>query len=330
MVFVVAVCFLSGLLQPKYMTDLVEGSMLSQYYREYGNHDVIFLGDCEMYANVSPMELYRERGITSYVRGSSQQLVWQSYYLLKETFDYELPKVVVYNVNAMRYSEPVSEAYNRLTIDKMKWSEEKVGIIRASMMEEETFLSYVVPLLRYHSRYDELTGEDLEYLFKTRNNTWNGYLVNTGVKPAGELPAKRPLAEAAFGDICYDYLEDMTRLCQKHEVELILVKAPSLYPYWYEEYDDQIARFADAHGLVYYDFTKVAAEIGIDYETDTYDGGLHLNHDGAVKFSGYIADVLAEKHNLQDRRNDPEIANVYNQKLSKYDSEITKLREKIK
>ena len=132
LVFCLVLSAVTILLQPKYMTDLVEGSMLSQYYRESGNHDVIFIGDCEVYANFTPMEMYREQGITAYVRGSSQQLIWQSYYVLKETLEYEIPKVVVLNVNAMRYSEPVSEAFHRLTIDKMRWSDEKVGIIRAS------------------------------------------------------------------------------------------------------------------------------------------------------------------------------------------------------
>ena len=108
------------LVTPKYMTDLVEGSMISEYYGEEKNHEVIFIGECEVYANFSPMKIYEQEGITSYVRGSSQQLMWQSYYILKETLKYEIPKVVVLNVNSMRYDKPVSEAYNRLMIDKMK------------------------------------------------------------------------------------------------------------------------------------------------------------------------------------------------------------------
>ena len=183
LVFCLLLSAVTILLQPKYMTDLVEGSMLSQYYREAGGHDVIFIGDCEVYANFTPMELYRQQGITAYVRGSSQQLIWQSYYILKETLEYEIPKAVVLNVNAMRYSEPVSEAFHRLTIDKMRWSDEKVGIIRASMTEEENFWSYVFPILRYHSRFDELTKEDFQYFLKTKDNTWNGHLVNQNVLP---------------------------------------------------------------------------------------------------------------------------------------------------
>ena len=313
--FLLLLTFLTLLLQPKYMTDLVEGSMLSQYYRESGGHDVIFVGDCEVYANFTPMEMYRTRGITAYVRGSSQQLIWQSYYVLKETFEYETPKAVVFNVNSMRYSEPVSEAYNRLTIDQMRWSDEKVGIIKASMMEEEDFWSYVFPILRYHSRFDELTSEDIQYLLKEKDTTWNGHLVNEEVNPLGTLPSKRKLSSYEFGEICWDYLEKMRLLCEENGTELILIKAPSVYPYWYDEYDAQIQEYADEHGLKFYNFLDYVEEIGIDYNIDTYDGGLHMNLAGATKLSRFFADILAEEHGMEDHSGDA----VYDEKLKLYD-----------
>ena len=325
--FAIDLTLITMLLQPKYMTDLEEGSFISQYYREAGDHDVLFVGDCEVYANFSPLEMFRQRGITSYVRGTSQQLIWQSYYILKETFRYEIPKVVIYNVNAMRYSEPVSEAYNRLTIDNMRWSTDKVGIIQASMMEEEDFLSYVFPILRYHSRFDKLTAEDVQYLFKTRDNTWQGYQMHTSVKPVGTLPAKRVLASYDFGDICWEYLEKMRLLCQENGAEFVLIKAPSLYPYWYEEYDAQIEAYAAKHGLKFYNFTECIDAIGLDFSQDTYDGGLHLNLTGATKLSTYFAKILAENHNLPDHRSDAELAAIYTEKLSRYDLEAKKESE---
>ena len=322
LVFVAVFCLVTQLLTPKYMTDLVEGSMISQYYRESGNHDVIFIGDCEVYANYSPMEMYRSHGITAYIRGTSQQLIWQSYYVLKETLKYETPKAVVFNVNAMRYAEPVKEAFNRLTIDQMRWSEEKVGIIQASMTEEEDFLFYVFPILRYHSRFDELTTEDWEYLFKVKDNTYNGYLVNKNINPVGTLPAKRPLADYQFAEICYDYMDKITALCKENGVELILVKAPSLYPYWYEQYDEQMADYARENDLAYYNFTACTEDIGLDFQVDTYDAGLHLNHTGAEKLSRYFAQILAENHQIPDRRSDLEIAGIYDEKLKRYDVEV--------
>lgn len=322
LVFAAVLGLLTRLLSPKYMAELEEGSMISEYYSQAGGHDVIFIGDCEVYDNFSPLEMWRTRGITAYVRGSAHQLVWQSYYILKETLRYETPQAVVFNVAAMQTAAPDSEPYNRLAIDRMRWSAEKLGMIRASMTEEEDLLSYVFPILRYHSRYAELTEEDFTYFFQTKDNFWNGYQLHTGVEAAGRLPTKRPLADYSFSDLCYEYLEKMADLCAEKGIELILVKAPSLYPYWYDEYDAQIADFAAEHDLAYYNFIPLAEEIGLDYTTDTYDGGLHLNIDGTKKLSAWFADILAEDHGVADHRDDPEISAEYDAKLKEYDETI--------
>ena len=313
-IFILLFLFFTRLLSPKYATSLVEGSMISQYYNESKDHEVVFIGDCEVYANFSPMVMYEEEGIKAYVRGSSQQLIWQSYYILEETLKYEIPKVVVFNVNSMRYSEPVSEEYNRLTIDYMKWSKQKVDIINASMTEEESIWYYIFPILRYHSRYDKLTEEDFEYLFKRKDNTFNGFLVNKNVKPVANLPVQRKLATYQFEDICYDYLNKITKLCKDNGIELVLIKAPSLYLYWYDEYDEQIRNYAEENDIAFYNLKNNVEEIGIDYSADTYDGGLHLNLNGATKLSKFFAKLLKENYNLTDCRGD----SLYEQKLEEY------------
>ena len=291
-IFILLFLFFTRLLSPKYATSLVEGSTISQYYNESKDHEVVFIGDCEVYANFSPMVMYEEEGIKAYVRGSSQQLIWQSYSILEETLKYEVPKVVVFNVNSMRYSEPVSEEYNRLTIDYMKWSEQKMDIIKSSMTDEENIFYYIFPILRYHSRYDKLTSEDFEYLFSRKDNTFNGFLVNKNIKPVGDLPVQRRLADYQFADICYEYLDKITKLCKDNGIQLVLIKAPSLYPYWYDEYDKQIQEYANKNGVDYYNFKNYVDEIGIDYSVDTYDAGLHLNLTGATKLSDFFADIL--------------------------------------
>ncbi len=314
LIFVLIFIFFNRLLSPKYATSLVEGSMISQYYNESKDHEVIFIGDCEVYANFSPMVMYEEEGIKAYVRGSSQQLVWQSYSILEETLKYETPKVVVFNVNALRYSEPVSEEYNRLTIDYMKWSKQKMDIIKSSMTEDENIWYYIFPILRYHSRYDKLTEEDFEYLFKRKDNTFNGFLVNKNIKPAGDLPVQRKLASYQFEDICYDYLDKITKLCKDNGIQLVLIKAPSLYPYWYDEYDEQMQKYAEENNVDYYNLKNYVDEIGIDYSVDTYDGGLHLNLTGATKLSEFFANILMENYDLTNYKGDP----LYEQKLKEY------------
>lgn len=41
----------------------------------------------------------------------------------------------------------------------------KVNDIKASMTDEENFVDYIFPLLRYHSRWSELTKDDVKHIF---------------------------------------------------------------------------------------------------------------------------------------------------------------------
>ncbi len=309
---------LTSLLKPKYMGDIIEGALIAEYYKETTTHDVIFIGDCEVYENFSPVTLWEEYGITSYIRGSAQQLIWQSYYLLEETLKYEKPEIVVFNVLAMKYDEPQKEAYNRMTLDGMKWSASKVKSIKASMTEDENFIEYVIPLLRYHSRWSELTKEDFRYLFHKDKVSHNGYYMRVDVKPAGTFPKDKKLGNYQFGENAYEYLDKITKLCNDHDIQLILIKAPSIYPSWYEQWDEQMVEYAQENQIRYINFLNLTEDVGLDFQTDTYDGGLHLNLSGAEKLSKYFGRILKEEYGLSDHHNDSELVKVWEEKSDFY------------
>ncbi len=319
----VLLAFLQTLLMPKYMMSLREGALIAEYYNETTSHDVLFVGDCEVYESFTPPTLYKEYGITSYIRGSAQQLPWQSYYLLEEMLEQETPRVVVFNVLSLKYGEPQDEAYNRMTLDGMKWSLSKWNAIRASMTEGESMASYLFPLLRFHSRWDELEREDIEYLFDRDVISHNGYLMQTTVKPGFSDREGWPLADYTLPSSAMEYLDKMRTLCAEKGVTLVLIKAPTnnWRYYWYDQWDDQIVSYAETHGLSYYNFIPLCNEIGIDWNTDTYDAGVHLNVYGAEKLTAYFGKILQEEFQLPDHRNDPTFAAVWEEKLDAYYTE---------
>ena len=55
--------FLSLLTSPKYMRGITEGALTGEYYEDKAPHEVIILGDCEVYENISTVELYKKYGI---------------------------------------------------------------------------------------------------------------------------------------------------------------------------------------------------------------------------------------------------------------------------
>lgn len=335
-VALVLLWLLQMLLMPKYMTDVREGALIAEYYDEAGGNDVVFIGDCEVYENFSPITLWEEYGITSYIRGSAQQLIWQSYYLMEETFQYETPDVIVFNVLSMKYDTPAStgsatqrEAYNRMTLDGMRWSKSKVASINASMTgeerEKEGMWLYLFPLLRYHDRWSELTQEDFRYWLKKDTVSQNGYLMQVGVKPVTDAHMERPLVDYTFAANCYEYLDKMVQLCKAHGTQLVLIKAPSLSPVWWDEWDEQMAEYAEEHDLLYINFLDHQEEIGIDWNTDTYDTGLHLNVYGAEKLSSYFGKILAETCGVADRRGDAALSKVWAEKVAAYDTQKEEL-----
>lgn len=315
-IFVILFIFLNILVKPKYKTDLIEGSLISDYYESTYDHEVIILGDCEVYANFSPMEMYKQDGIKAYVRGSSQQMLWQSYYILKETLDYEKPKLVVFSVGALRNDESkVNEAYNRLAIDNMKWSMNKKDIIAASMSDEESFLSYIFPILRYKTRIFSLNKEDFKYLLSKKTVSYNGFIINKEVKPLENLPVKRRLANYNFSALNLSYLDRIVELCKDNNIKLLLVKAPSMYPYWYDEYEEFIKSYATEKEIDYINLLDYVDDMDLDFSTDTYDGGLHLNLDGAIKNSNFFSNYLINNYDLTNYKGDK----TYDKLLSNYE-----------
>lgn len=323
----VVICFslvslyiLQQLLMPKYMSGILEGSLIEEYYKEEKTHDVVFIGDCEVYENISPITLWEHYGITSFIRGSAQQLIWQSYYLLEETLKYEKPKVVVFNILSMKYDQPQKEAYNRMTLDGMKLSLSKMKSIKASMLEDENIIDYLLPFLRFHSRWNDLTKEDFKYLLKKNKISNNGYYMRVDVKAVTSVPKGKKLPNYEFGENAYYYLDSMVKLCKENNIELVLIKAPTLYPYWYDEWEVQMEEYAKSHELMYINFLELIDEVGIDFNQDTYDAGLHLNLSGAEKVADYFGKILKESYQLEDKRNDEKLNEIWQEKIVFYDN----------
>lgn len=329
-VIIVALYLLQKILMPKYVDNVVEGNLIKEYYKE-GNKefDVVFIGDCEVYENFSPVTLWEKYGINSYIRGSAEQYIWQSYYLLEDTLKYYKPQVVVFNIQSLQFNESDSEAYNRMTLDGMKWSVSKINSIKASMKDNEHFIDYVFPILRYHSRWNELSVNDFKYMFRQPDNiAHNGYYMRVDTKPAVNVPKGRMLTDYNFGDNAWKYLDKMRTLCEENDITLLLIKAPSLYPYWYEEYEQQVLDYANKYNLPYINFLKLTDKIGIDYSTDTYDAGLHMNLSGAEKLSDYIGNLLSDYWKVPNRKDEKLLSEIWNKKIELYEEDIQKQCEK--
>ena len=317
-----AISFFSRLTMPKYVGGSREGNLISEYYVEIkakNRHDVIFVGDCEAYSSFVPPILWEKYGITSFVRGSPSQTLAQSVALISETLSYERPRAIVLSVYALCRDERSSEAYNRMTLDGMRFSIYKLRAVRESIGKDESIISYFLPLLRFHSRWKELSADDFKYLFSRPRVSHNGYLMEKGVVPCETDEFENTAYAPPLPQENMQRLSEITKECQEKGVELILVKSPLCswrYP-WYAEWDCEIEKFAEQNGIKYYNLMYFKEEIGLDMKHDTYDGGLHLNLYGAEKVTAFFGEVLASEHGINPKHDVP-TESVWEKKTEEY------------
>jgi hypothetical protein len=132
-----------------------------------------------------------------------------------------------------------------------------------------------------------------------------------------------PLDDPCLPERAWEYLEKMRLLCEEKGIQLILIKAPTNFwgYYWYDEWEEQIASYAKEKNLPYYNFIPKAEEIGIDWNLDTYDAGLHLNVWGAEKLSAYFGQLLTERHGLISQRGDRILEAKWAEKCAVYEAQ---------
>ena len=191
--------------------------------------------------------------------------------------------------------------------------------IKASMTDEENFIDYVFPILRYHSRWSELTSDDTKHIFSKDKVTHNGYYMRVDTNPQKEFPDPTPLTDYTLGSNSMGYLQKMVDLCKENGIKLVLIKAPTEYPYWYEQWDEQVSKFAQENDVDYINYIPLQDDIGLDMSKDTYDAGLHLNTDGAEKMADYFGKYLVENYDLNDYRSNPKYESIWNEKIAMYD-----------
>ncbi len=296
------------------------------YYKEKLDMDIIFVGSSTVYSGISPLSIWKEQGYTSYARSNASQPMWTSYYMIEDTLKgRNKPKLIVLDVGFIKYDDAFSEEpSNRKAIDGMRPSLTKLRCIEAAMGETEKLIDYIFPVLRFHTRWKELTLNDLIYIFKDIKTTHNGHLID--LDTSSSLPFReegKPYMEKEDTKLSEKnllYLDKIIALCRKEGVELFLMKIPSYSDNWSYDYDDQIRSIANENGLDYINFDDRSDEIGLDYLSDSPDEGSHLNTIGAEKFSIYLADHIKASYEVPSHAEDPEYVSVWEEKYAEYEN----------
>lgn len=294
---------LSSILVPDFIS--ADGSRVAirGFYNEPKDSlDAVFVGNSSVYKSISPIELWKDYGMTTYDYSSPEQRIWLSYYLVKECLNYQTPRVIFLNVDEAFTEDDATEQSIRKALDNMKYKGAKEQAINDKIFNLSNFdkLSYFIPILRYHSRWDSLSGDDLILDTDEYYTIHKGYIMSK--KQKAYIKGKDNTASVSIGPKVSTYLEKIIDLCNERNVELVLMYLPSPMT-WSQNKHKAILDFANTHDTRFVDMNQNDL-LNIDWNEDTEDGGWHLNLYGAKKVTHYLGKILTEDYNLPDHRED--------------------------
>lgn len=307
---------ISTILLPEWIGPEGVSQLLRGFYVEPENSiDVICIGNSNIYRSISPLSIFNDTGIVSYDCSTPGQKLCLSYYVLKECFEYQKPKLVFLDVDEAFDEEkqkPTAEN-TRKVLDNMKMGKNKIDALNDPIFEFSNYdkLTYLFPIMRYHSRWNQLTGYDFRRLVADYTCPFKGYLI-TRVKVAGVDKSKYMARDNSIdyiGEKATYYIEKIMELCKQNNAELVLMEVPTTATWSYDK-SKGLEQFANEHGLKFLDM-NLHDEIGIDWDNDSEDGGTHLNVYGAEKVSKFLGEYLKANFELTDHRQDELYASWY-------------------
>lgn len=248
--------------------------------------DVLFIGDSETYSAFIPLQLWQEKGYTSYNCGTSGQTLDYTEVMLKRTFEKQSPKIVVMETNAI---------YRKFTVKNVIF----------------TKVSDYFSVFRYHNRWKTMDineiNEPVEYTF---TDECKGYRFSAKRKPStkGKTYMNPTEKSAIIERINRQSVEKIKKICDENGAKLILVSTPSTKCWNYQRHNG-METFAKEMQCEFYDLNLMPEDVPIDWKNDTRDNGDHLNYFGAKKVTSYLSEYLENTALLTDKRGNPDYEN---------------------
>ena len=261
--------------------------------------DVIIMGNSESSTSVIPMKIWEDCGYTSYICGypgaTLPDAIKDLYYVTQK----QKPKILVLEANMFYDDVSIIVPFSRV-------------------------IQTLLPITEYHDRWKEIQITDFykspEY---THTDYLKGFRYKTNIQPADSSNYMIPsddIEEISFKSKLY--LQIIKSYCDKIGTKLVIISVPTT-KYWSCAKHNGIQALADKENINFLDFNLLINDLNIDWNTDTLDGGDHLNYTGSIKITEYFEKYLTDMNILENHKNDGNYSS-WNEDLIKFKEKISK------
>ena len=306
-IFLLLAAGVTQLMQPK---QNVSYQYMRGFYNEPDNTlDAIYIGSSAVYSAWLAPLAWERYGFTSWSLSSSAQPLSAARYLIENARKTQPDAVFMIDllcVPSLGGGElPID--IHRVT-DVMPWSGTKVRAIREmSQVGGLDSLEYFLPLVRFHSRWSELSSADLNTDLEPVKGAgtyvpllWSSEDVSKSVV--------RTSLEVALPEAGQTVMDELLDYCRAEKIKAVFVNPLAVVTD--EGRNAQVntaMRMCREAGFPVLDLPSLRGEMGIDLTKDYYEKP-HTNIHGAIKMTSYVSQYLVENYGLKDKRGDASYA----------------------
>ncbi len=277
------------------------------FYAEKKNTiDVILVGSSPVYPFYSAPKLYGEQGIAAYPLSTNNQRPKAIKYLLTEAQKTQDPSLFVIELRMFTMPDEEWEdtmAFTRGVTDNLKYSWNRVQAIDALVSDKSQRYTYYFDIFKYHSNWKTIVmPSQLACWRYEKKHPLKGLEIKGGVGPAKWTDLSGIVEVQKPPQVQVEVLEDLLSFIKDSGKDALFL----ISPYVMEETERKqfnylTAVIADA-GYRVLDLNRHVEEMGLDFGTDFYDYGSHVNALGEAKCTAFLGSYLKENYQLQDRR----------------------------
>lgn len=281
-----------SLMPPWDMTNKISG-----FYNEPEDEfEVMFFGSSHAYASFSPLELWEETGVKSYVFATQKQPPWATYIYIKEAMKTQSFSLAVVECNMFLDDEEYyTDGVNHSCSDDIPFTWNKVKLAYELSPDLENRMSLLFNFIKYHGRWNDLDRNDFFFVRSKVRDAYKGFVMLEQKHDETQWqPDIREITETVpLQDKQQYWLDKIIKLCEEKGVELWLVKSPSNLSQDQKKLLNSVEETARQNDIPFFDFNMCYDDIGID--GDCFYDQFHLDALGASKFTRYFANLLTEK-----------------------------------
>ncbi len=275
-------------------------SVLNRLKKEKDNSfDVLFAGDSCMTYGISPLQIWGDYGYKTYNLSYQAAKICDTYAVIQEVLKTQKPKVIVLDCDSLFLDGRVYQ-----TEDQILNSVEQVF----SVFHYHTVYKLMAPSVSFIGK--KVYSDQLFKGFRIKSGTV-AYTGGKYMKDNSDGSHRNHDKAEEMGTDSESYLNAIYKLCTDNNIQMLLVNvpAPNL---WNQEKHETVQSWADQYHIDYVDMNLADDQIGLDWNTDTADGGGHLNLSGSKKVTAYLAKYLQNKYSLSVDAENEEWKAAYN------------------